>query len=415
MKTLIINTSDISGGAAIACNRLFQGLRKSGGVDVGMLVKNKAGDDYGVEVEKRVLYKIVGQGNSVFEESVTKMLKTENRIIHSPAIFSSLNLGKVKEINPDIVHLHWVCGGFVSIKDIRDIQKPIVWTLHDMWAFCGAEHYAKGTIRYKEGYTKENRPDYESGPDINKWTWQRKMRAWKDVNMTIVAPSKWMAKCARESKILSGRRIEVIPNGIDINIFKPLDKEFSRKSLNLPQNKKLLLFGAMGATKDPRKGFPFAQEALQKIAKEKQYQDVELVVFGASAPQEQENLGFKMHYLGRMHDEASLALAYSSADAFVVPSLEDNLPNTIMESLSCGTPCVTFDTGGIPDMIDHRENGYLAEYKDSGDLAKGIEWILNSDRYDELCENARKKVVENFDSRIIAKKYKKLYEEVLKY
>jgi glycosyltransferase involved in cell wall biosynthesis len=416
MKILIINTSDKSGGAAIACYRIFCGLKELKGVDVKMLVKNKNSDDIAVLNEEKITQNFFYRIKSILDWILSRSLKTENKILHSPAFFSSLDFKKIKEFNPDVIHLHWICGGLVSIKDFKKLAKlnrPIVWTLHDMWAFCGAEHYVKNTRRYIRGYNKKNRPSFEKGFDLNKWTWKRKKRNWKSLDLKAVSPSKWLAKCAKRSYLFKSKRIRVIPNGIDTNIFKPIDKRLAREILNLPQNKKLVLFGAMDATKDPRKGFNFAREAMQNIFQKKENKEIELVIFGSSKPEKEIDFGFGINYLGKISDETNLALIYSAVDVFVISSLEDNLPNTVMESLSCGNPCVGFNIGGISDMIDHKKSGYLAKRKNSNDLAHGIEWVLNNNNYEELCRNARKKVVENFDVKVIAKKYKKLYKEVL--
>jgi glycosyltransferase involved in cell wall biosynthesis len=417
MKILIINTSDKSGGAARACWRVFSGLQKKNNLDVDLIVKNKISNNGHVFTENNIWKKRIAQVKRVLDFLISKLLKTENKVIHSPAVFSSLNLSKIKEINPDIIHLHWICGGFVSVKDIKklsELGKPIIWTLHDMWAFCGAEHYAKDTQRYIDGYNDKNRPIFERGFDLNKWTWERKFEQWKDLNLTIVTPSRWLANCAKKSRLIRKNRVEVIPNGIDVKIFEPKNKEVARDELNLPKNKKLVLFGAMNATDDPRKGFEYFKKATKNLSRNKKNKDIELVVFGSSKPEKEVDLGFKINYLGKINSETKLALIYSAVNVFVTPSLEDNLPNTIMESLSCGNPCVGFNVGGIPDMIDHEKNGYLAEYKNAEDLARGIEWVLNNDEYDNLCKNSRNKVTKNFDLKIIAERYSKLYKEVLK-
>jgi glycosyltransferase involved in cell wall biosynthesis len=416
MKILILNTSDKSGGAAIACYRLFNELKKLKNIEVKLLVKNKISDEKGVVAEKSLFKRSFFQGKFLLGELIKKTLKTENKVLHSPAVFSSLDFKKIKEFNPDVIHLHWICGGFVSVKDIKKLaklNKPIVWTLHDMWAFCGAEHYVRDTKRYIEGYNKNNRPNFEKGLDLNKWTWKRKMKHWSKIDFNVVTPSRWLAECAGESHLLKNKRIEVIPNGIDTKIFKPIEKEIAREILNLPQNKKLVLFGAMNATKDPRKGFEFAKKAMRELSEKKENEDMELVVFGASEPEEEVDFGFKVNYLGKISDETSLALIYSAVDVFVTPSLEDNLPNTIMESLTCGNPCVGFNIGGIPDMIDHKNNGYLAECKNSKDLAEGIEWVLEDSNYEKICQNARERATKNFNVKVIVEKYIDLYKSIL--
>ncbi len=415
MKILFLNTSDKKGGAAIACYRLFSGLKKLKDVEIKMLVKNKITDDADIIVEKRPWKKFLNKIKYIIDTVPTKIFfKTKNEIIHSPAIFSSLNIKKVRKINPDIVHLHWICGGFMSIKDLKRIKKPIVWTLHDMWAFCGAEHYAKNTTRYIDGYNNKNRPPFEKGFDLNKWTWQRKKKHWRNLNITIVTPSKWLAKCAKQSNLFKNKEIKIIPYGLDINIFKPTNKKKVRKILNLPQNKKLILFGAINATNDKRKGFIFFQKALKLISHKKYKNNIEILIFGSSKPKKSLNLGFKINYLGNINSEKTLSLIYSSADLFIIPSTEDNLPNTVIESLACGTPCIGFNIGGIPDMIDHKNNGYLAKPYDTDGLAEGIDWILNKSNYNELCKNARKKAEQKFDDNIIAQKYIELYNDILK-
>jgi glycosyltransferase involved in cell wall biosynthesis len=283
-----------------------------------------------------------------------------------------------------------------------------------MWAFCGAEHYVGECRRYIDGYDSNNRPTGESGFDINRWVWNRKKKVWKNLkNITIVTPSRWLAECAKTSVLFKGYRVEVIPNGIDTDIFKPMDKELARKKLNLPFDKKLILFGAMNAMSDLRKGFKYLEEALKNIKFEKK-KDIEIVVFGSANSGDNNELLFPAHYLGNINDDKVLSMVYSAADVMVIPSIEDNLPNIIMESISCGTPCVGFNLGGIPDMIDHKVNGYLAKPLDSVDLAKGIEWILEDDaRLLELSKNARIKVLEIFDMDIVARKYLSLYREII--
>ncbi len=197
---------------------------------------------------------------------------------------------------------------------------------------------------------------------------------------------------------------------MDANVFKPFDKNKSRDLWNLPEDKKLILFGAMSATSDTRKGFDKLSEALHQL----ENKDIEFVVFGSNAPKESQNFGFKTHYVGTLVDEVSLITLYSAVDVMIVPSLQENLSNAIMESLACGTPVVGFDIGGNSDMIEHRTNGYLAKPFDTTDLKDGIEWILNYENYDELCTNAREKFLKEFDSLVVSKRYIELYEDILK-
>lgn len=411
MKILIVNTFDIHGGAARAAYRLHKALLANG-ADSQMLVQSKSSDDYTVLAEvgkfKRKLDKIRPMLDSLpvrFYKS-----KTKTPFSHAGLPFSGI-VEKINKINPDIVHLHWVCAGMMSVGDISRIKAPIVWSLHDMWAFTGGCHYDEECGGYKEscgnckvlGSSQEN--------DLSRKVWQRKQKAFdQKQDMTIVGLSKWLTECSQKSMLLKDKKHVNLPNPIDTIAFKPFDKQKARELWNLPQDKKLVLFGAMSATSDPRKGFKEFSGALQKMENN---EGIEFVVFGSSKPLAAPDFGFKTHYLGHLNDDVSLVTLYNAVDVMVVPSLQENLSNAIMESLACGTPVVGFDIGGNCDMIEDKTNGYLVKPFDTDDLASGIEWVLNTSNYDELCKNAREKVMREFDSVVVAKKYIELYKEIL--
>jgi glycosyltransferase involved in cell wall biosynthesis len=232
--------------------------------------------------------------------------------------------------------------------------------------------------------------------------------------MTIVTPSKWLAECARSSSLFRNLPIEVIPNGLDLQRFKPVDRQLVRSLLNLPQNKQLILFGAVKATSDRRKGFHLLKAALQNFCQSGWQEKIELVVVGASQPDNQTDLGFKTHYLGKLSDEISLAQVYAAVDIFVAPSLQDNLPNTVVEAIACGTPCVAFKIGGMPEIIEHQQNGYLAQPFEVEDLAKGIAWVLeNKERYYQLGDRAREKAEQEFAQELQARRYTSLYKDIV--
>ena len=242
---------------------------------------------------------------------------------------------------------------------------------------------------------------------------RRKKGAWSGLDITIITPSKWLAECAKKSSLFKDRCIEVIHNGLDLNLFKPIDKTTAREIWDLPINKKLILFGAMSATSDHNKGFDLLYKSLKQLAG-KWSGKTELIVFGASEPENLPDFGLPVHYLGHLHDDVSLSLLYSGADVMVVPSRQDNLPNTVVESLACGTPVLAFDIGGMPDIVDHKLNGYLAKPFDTSDLAAGINWVLSDDaRHKEICLKAREKAMACFDIEKVARQYAELYMEVL--
>ena len=412
MKILIVNTSDIDGGAARAAYRLHKALLSSG-VDSQMLVQNKTSDDYTVLNESKKVNKYLNKLRPILDSLSVRFYKNRTKTLFSPSFLPFSNIvDRINEINPDIVHLHWICGGMMTIEDIGKIKSPIVWSLHDNWAFTGGCHIMWECEKYKETCEACPRLGSDKKNDLSYRVFQRKQKTFASKKeITIVGLSKWLNECSKSSTLLKDKNHINLPNPIDTNIFKPFDKDKSRELWSLPKDKKLVLFGAMSATSDINKGFKELSDALSKLEKT---DDVEFVVFGSSKPQNAPNLGFKTHYLGSLHDDVSLVTLYSAVDVMIVPSLQENLSNAIMESLSCGTPVVGFDVGGNSDMIEHKDTGYLAKPFDATDLKDGIEWVLNNPNYDELCVNARKKVLKEFDSVVVAKRYMKLYEEMIK-
>ncbi|EDX74541.1 glycosyl transferase, group 1 family protein [Coleofasciculus chthonoplastes PCC 7420] len=413
MQVLHLSTSDISGGAAIAAYRLHQGLQRLG-VPSQMLVDKKSSDDRTVFAQKTNLSKALGILKPTLDRFPLRLYRNCDHTKLSLEWLPDQVSPKTTKLAPDILNLHWVCGGFLKIETLAQLKQPIVWTLHDMWAFTGGCHYSQDCDRYTNSCG--NCPLLQSGQnwDLSRWVWQRKTKAWKNINLTLVTPSTWLAKCVRSSSLFKDRRVEVIANGLDPEQYKPIDKRLARELLKLPQDKQLLLFGAMGSTSDHRKGFHLLQPALQCLSQSENQYKTELVVFGSSAPSPQPDFGFKAHYLGKLNDDISLALVYAAADVFVAPSVQDNLPNTVMEAIACGTPSIAFNIGGMPDMIEHQWNGYLAHPYDTKDLANGIAWVLQDEQRRQACSlRSRDMFEQNFTLDIQAKSYIKLYQDIL--
>lgn len=410
MKILQINTAADIGGAGIAAHRLHQGLR-SLDVESTMLVNKQRRSSNFVVTPSSNYDKVLSRVAPLLERIPGRLVKTSGRV--SASWVPDTLRRRIDKLSPDILNLHWVNDGMMRIETLPRFQQPVVWTLHDMWPFSGGEHYVGNSIRYKEGYLANNRPAGETGLDINRWIWARKRKSWSSVsNLVIVAPSRWMANCARESVLFRNYRVEVLPNGIDHDRYHPIDHAVARNILGLPENKKLILFGGVLATGDERKGFHLLIEALEKLESQAGTGEYELVVFGS--PSGDSPLSMKTHYLGRLQDDISLAIVYAAADVFVAPSLEDNLPNTVLESLSCGTPVVAFDIGGMPDMVTHMTNGYLAPGFDTSELAKGLSWVMeDGPRWKILSQEARSTVVRTFNQQLSASRYRDLYEEIL--
>ncbi len=343
-----------------------------------------------------------------------ELYRKRERTIFSPAYLPERLARKIALIDPDIIHLHWVCGGFLRIESLKKFHKPIVWTLHDMWAFTGGCHYDGSCGRYKDACGACPQLGSRRRHDLSRWIWKRKKRAWQGIDITIVTPSRWLAECVKASSLFQRYRIEVIPNGLNIHCFKPIDKKIARDILSLPQDKRLILFGAMDSTTNKRKGFQFLAPVVQVLANNGWHNNVELIVFGSSKPDNPPEFGLKVNYLGQFKDEISLAILYAAADVFVLPSTQENLPNTMMESLACGTPVVAFNVGGIPEMVEHQVNGYLAKAFDTDEFASGIKWVLEDpERFLRLGKAAREKVVKEYAIEVQAGRYLNLYEEIL--
>jgi len=410
MKIIHLLYAD-SGGGHNAVYRVHQALLKKK-IDSQMWVINSKLDDNTIKQPLNVFQMKVIKFFLFFAKNfIVRLMKTKNLEIHSVSFFSSSFLKKINNSDADVVNLHWIQGEMLSIKDISKIKKPIVWTLHDMWAFCGAEHYTEDN-RWQEGYNFNNRPSYEGGFDLNRWTWKRKRKYWKK-EFQIVTPSKWLASCVSKSALMKDWPVSVIPNPIDADLWKPMDKYTAKKKLNLPSNVPLILFGAMGGGRNLRKGFDLLLQSLKKLKNNSTSKNLELIVFGQNKTKSQSDIAFPIHYIGHLSNNKDLQAAYSAADVMVVPSRQDNLPNTAIEAQACGAPVVAFDVGGLSDIIIHKKTGYLAKKFDTSDLAHGINWVLNQQKIKRLGINARIKAVEKFSEKKISENYLNIYKKVL--
>ena len=375
MKILQVSISDGGGGAAMGAYRLHRGLRQAG-MQSEMLVLRKVTEDSTVHRLSSLLKRWGRAQRRLAERRHQRRLGDNPRVAGSGHwSLNQFNYPIASAINSfaaDIVNLHWVGDNFVPIAQLEKIRAPIVWTLRDMWAFSGGCHYAGDCFNYQ--FACGNCPQLvnRSENDISTGAQAAKLRAWSMLPLTVATISEWLAECARSSSLLADKRIEVIGNPIDPNVFKPLSRRTARQAFNLPLDRKLILFGAIGGTSDPRKGFRYLAEALGKLNND---DPVELVVFG-SARREAIDVDLPAHQVGRLHDEVSLSALYSACDLYVLPTIQEALGKTLMEALACGTPCVTFDGTGPNDMVAHKVDGYLARMKDSADLAAGIKWTL---------------------------------------
>ena len=415
MRVLIINTSERIGGAAIAANRLMDALRNNG-IQAKMLVRDKQTDQITVIGLKKSLWEI---WQFIWERIViwkANHFKKHNLFEVDIANTGSniANLPEFKEA--DVIHLHWINQGMLSLNDIHriiDSGKPIVWTMHDMWPFTGICHYASECNKYISKC--QNCPVLYKGnkKDLSYRTFLRKEKMLKGSQIKFVACSQWLESMAKKSHLLQNHFITNIPNAINTNLFKPRNKQQAREKLQLPLNQKLLLFGSMKIT-DKRKGIDYLVKACKILVQKKPdfCKSLGVVILGHQSELYQSLFPFPIHSMGYVNNEKDLVDIYNAVDLYVTPSLQDNLPNTIMEAMACGIPCVGFNVGGIPEMIDHLHNGYVAEYKSAEDFANGIHWALSEGEYKALSEAARQKVISSYSENAVSKRYIEVYNRI---
>lgn len=418
LKIVHLATTDVGGGAAIASYRLHQGLVRLG-VDSRMIVAQKLTDDSRVLGPQTLMQKLMPRLQHHIDQIPRRFLHSTNQSLISPAWIGSNAVERALALKPDVVNLHWAANGFLRPEALVKLgSTPLVWTLHDMWAFCGGEHYTAGDKRYSQGYTAHNRPEGETGFDLNRWVWKRKMRVIPRLKkFSVVTDSYWLGDCAKESQLFREHRVIPINYGLDTDVFKPVPKDVARHILNIPQDKKIVLFGAINAAGDLRKGIDLLANALryyaQELSDKQSNNNIECLVFGASAPQKPLDFGFPTRYCGSLTDNIALAVLYSAADVMIVPSREEAFGQTALEAVSCGTPAVAFRVGGLPDTIKHHHNGYLAEPFDITDLAHGIHWVLSDgERWKQLSANARATAVSGFTLEHQARRYLEVYQEL---
>ncbi|WP_411875737.1 glycosyltransferase [Vulcanococcus limneticus] len=437
MNILHVNASDIIGGAARAAYRIHRSLVEHGSalqLKSQMRVISQVSDDPSViggppagqsALWRRLQPRLAQQARRGF--------RTGNPTMHSIA-WPATGLGselqaRHRQGQIDLLHLHWLGDSTLSIEEIGRLPMPLVWTLHDQWAFCGAEHYtspplpgerASSDERFAAGYSPASRPGHESGPDLNRRTWLRKRRAWRRPSRApihIICPSTWLAHCARRSDLMADWPITVIPNPIDLIVWSPCDQAQARALLGLPPDRPLVLFGAVGGTADPRKGADLLLEALRRLCTQvagTPLEPLELVVFGQSRPLQPPALGFPIHYTGRIADDISLRLLYAAADVMVVPSRQEAFGQTASEAHACGTPVVAFATGGLVDIVDDRITGALADPFDPLSLAAAIRWVLEDPQLRlQLGTAARQRAERLWDPARVAGLYGEAYQESL--
>jgi glycosyltransferase involved in cell wall biosynthesis len=402
VRVLQLASVEGGGGAGRAAQRLHRALRAKG-VDSAMKVDVKTSDDPTVLAPAAFLSGLGLKGRIAADQVPVILAGIRGGEIRSPALVGGRSARSVDAFGADAVNVHWTGFGFMSLSQLDRVRTPMVWTLHDMWSFLGAEHYAPDDL--DAWWTTGSAPTR-----LERWTWQRKRRHWSRPQQ-LVAPSRWLAGCVSRSALLGSWPVRVIPNPLDVDVFRPLDRTTARSLLGLPSDVPLIMFGTASGLADDRKGWDLLSQALPLVAE--RLPEAQLVVLGHRQPPGGWNPGFPpAHWLGLVNDDLTLSLAYSAADVVVVPSRLDNLPQMGTEAQSCGCPVVAFDVGGLDDVVDHLSTGYLAQALDVEDLAAGIVWSLaDQNRTQQLRHASRDRAVALWSPDAVIPQYLQAYAD----
>lgn len=414
MKVLMVNTSELTGGAAIAAKRLMTALNKNG-VKARMLVRDKQSNNLNVlPLPKSIWHKVrfISERGLIFLANGC----TKKHLFDIDTAWCGVDITQLTEFQEaDIIHLHWVNQGMLSMKDLNAIfksGKPVVWTLHDTWPFTGICHYIGQCEHFKEACGHCPLLRFSGRNDMSAAAFAHKAKIYTGSRLRMVGCSEWIMRLAQDSKLTEGLVVEHIPNALNTTLFTPHANLETRKKRGIPVNKYVLLFGAMKIT-DKRKGVEYVPELCRYL--QKHYPQVAentvVALFGNATEALIQKIPLPTIELGYVNNESELADIYAAADVFVIPSLADNLPNTVVEALSCGTPCVGFQVGGVPEMIIHKQNGYIAPLGSAEELAKGVAWTL--EHKDELHDAARQWALNHCSEHKVAARYTALYERML--
>lgn len=415
MRVLIVNTSEKTGGAAVAANRLMDALNNNG-VKAKMLVRDKETQDITVVSLPR---SIKLRWNFLWERwcAFWHLHFSKQHLWEIDMATAGSDITGLREFQEaDVIHLSWINQGMLSLAGIRKIiksGKPIVWTMHDLWPATGICHYARGCNRYASACGNcPLLPHKGSSSDLSAKVFKRKKALYHGGNISFVTCSRWLERQAKASGLFVGQRVTNIPNPIDTHVFCPQDKAEARLRAGLPADKKLILFVSQRVT-DERKGMKYFVEAIDKLVAQhpEMLKTTAIAILGGHS--DEVTLSLPSYSLGYISDAKMIASVYNSVDAFVLPSLEDNLPNTIMEAMACGVPCVGFKVGGIPEMIDHQKTGYVVNYRDTADLSRGIYWVLEEADRQALADACVHKVTQCYSQHAVALKYIEIYNQAM--
>lgn len=409
MKVLHISQSDRQGGASIAAFRMMEAMNING-LEARMLVLDKISDtDCVYETESHTITKYVSfvKLKYSFEHHLCQFFLHPKLLFSCGYVHSSSIISNPMVKWADVVYIHWVVGGFLNIEDIGRISKlgkPVFLILHDMWALTGGCHHSLNCQMWRTGCERCYMITRKMFKKVAHWTILRKQRNWNSEDLFVISPSRWLAQCAKDSVLFKGSKIYTIPNMLNDRVFGVMDKKEARQILKLPLNRKLILFGAAGGYRNPFKGWKYADELMRRMGKE-----ADLVAFGGD---EVISKDYKLYSIGRMYDESSLAILYNAVDVFISPTQAEAFGLTLMEAICCGVKAVAFNVGGVSDIINHMDNGYLSRPNDVMDLERGVLWALRSPNTLEERKRLHDGIKLKYSYSVVTSMHKKVLNEV---
>lgn len=407
MKVLHVSTYDANGGAGRAAHALHAAMREQG-ISSSMLVAHKSTDDryvHAIEGRRAQQWRL----SQFMDRRLWDLQKSANASWRSPAVFGAISAEVINSSGADIVNLHWVTNGFLSIKEISRITKPTVWSLYDMWVVGGAEHYGLDDgSRLREGYSKGNRPTADKGLDIDHMTWNRKQKYWQQPRFLVPA-SNWLAKAAKASALTSNWPSRTIAHVVDTASFTPTSQAAARASMGLPADVPIVLFLSSAGITDHRKGWDLLEQAMPAVLA--QHPNAAVAVAGPRPSAAAMPAHLPIHWLGEVRGNQALRDLYASADVVAVPSREDNMPLTAMEAHSVGVPVAAFAIGGLPDIVVDGQTGILAPPFDVAALSEGISRLLSDGQ--GFGARARAHAIATWSPEVVVAQYQEVYEGLL--
>ena len=401
------------GGAARATQRLHRALLRAG-VAAQMVVGVKTSDDVTVHGPRSRIGKGLALARPSLGDLILAAYRRRDTTAFSIGVFpGGRHLGKPGS-TPDLIHLHWIASDFLPFWKLQRFGVPLIWTLHDMWPFTGGCHYAGQCTKYRDCCGSCPQLGSRRPFDLSRLLVRAKRNAFGKLPLVIVCPTSWLAERARESFVFRDVDVRVIANGVDVEIFRPIEQSLARDLLHLPPTPKYVLMAAIKGLEDPRKGGPFLLEAMRRIRNKYPTQDVRLLVLGSQFSDQAARAGIDVHFAGHVHDDAAIALYYSAADVVAIPSVSEVLPNVAVESLACGRPCVAFAIGGMTEVITNGETGFVTPAFSIDAFASGLaDCVMNRSTWLDMGKKARAKALRDYDICETTRQYLAVYDLAL--